>query len=301
MNELELTKNQLKKYETLLLNENMLFELNAIPQMVVNKNRIIIRVNKKFRDLFKYSLEKILGKQTLVLTPSKEKFLEYAQYFHQTKDGIIKSEELEYKKSDGTIFWVKLEGNPINQQNQELFILWSFIDVTKEVKYREELKRLASTDPMTNLYNRRFFIEMSSALLNVAQREKLPLCVLILDIDKFKLINDTYGHAIGDDVIIHLASLMQNLSRKSDIVCRWGGEEFVILLYNTKLKSAKEWAEKIRTLVEQSHVTSAENSISYTVSIGCSAIKKDDLEYSINEADKALYRAKESGRNRVCL
>jgi len=141
MNEnLTLNKDTLKRYEELLLNENMLFELNVIPQIVVNKDRIIIRANKKFSKLFGYAKEDILGKQTIVLTPSKEKFEEYRRHFVHTKDGVIKSEELEYKKSDGTLFWVKLEGNPINQQEDELFILWSFIDVDREVQYRQQLE-----------------------------------------------------------------------------------------------------------------------------------------------------------------
>ena len=121
-----LNTKELKEYEELLLNENMLFELNAIPQMVVNKDRVIIRVNKKFIELFGYAKDEILGKQTVVLTPSEEKFEEYRKYFIQTKDGIIKSEELEYKKNDDTLFWVKLEGNPINKNKNNLFILWSF-------------------------------------------------------------------------------------------------------------------------------------------------------------------------------
>ncbi len=137
---LTLNSKELKNYEDILLNENMLFELNAIPQMIVNKNRIIIRVNKKFIQLFGYRKDEILGKQTVVLTPTKEKFIEYAKHFVETKDGIIKSEELEYKKKDNSLFWVKLEGNPINQQNDELFVLWSFIDITKEVNFRKELE-----------------------------------------------------------------------------------------------------------------------------------------------------------------
>ena len=136
-----LNKNELKQYEEILLNENMLFELNAIPQIVVNKDRVIIRVNKKFSELFEYEKEEVLGKQTSVLTPSKDKFEEYKKHFVQTKEGLIKSEELEYKKKNNDLFWVKLEGNPINQQNDELFILWSFIDVSNDVRHKEELQK----------------------------------------------------------------------------------------------------------------------------------------------------------------
>ncbi len=302
---LMLSEKELEKYEHLLLNENMLFELNAIPQMVVNKDRIIIRANKKFIELFGYSSEEILGKQTLTLTPSKEKFEEYRKHFIHTKEGIIKSEELEYKKKDGSLFWVKLEGNPINQQEQELFILWSFIDVTKEVHYREELKRLASTDPMTNLYNRRYFNELVQTIVQLDIRNTKATSVLILDIDKFKSVNDTYGHKVGDDVIIALAKVLKYSVRESDIVSRWGGEEFVVLLPETGSSDSVLVAEKLRHAVTMLEM-SAEDGITFhfSISVGVSEInynEEDSLESAINKADKALYEAKESGRNRVKL
>jgi len=299
----ELSKNEVKIYEEIIFDDNLLFELNAIPQMVVNKDRVIVRVNKKFTKLFGYSSEEILGKQTAKLTPSLEKFKEYAQYFVQTKEGIIKSEELEYKKKDGTLFWVKLEGNPINKSTDELLILWSFIDITKEVYYRKELELLASTDPMTKLYNRRYFSELATTVVQLAKRSGLVYSVIMVDIDKFKRINDAYGHKVGDEVIIALAKVLKYNGRKSDIVSRWGGEEFVILLPQTKLDGAAEIAEKLRKNVERLQVFAGEdNKISFTISLGVATVNFEDcpdVEAVINNADKALYVAKESGRNRV--
>ena len=300
---IELSKSETKAYETIILDDNLLFELNAIPQMVVNKDRVIVRVNKKFTELFGYSSDEILGKQTSMLTPSIEKFHEYRQYFAQTKDGIIKSEELEYKKKDGTLFWVKLEGNPINKEGSELLILWSFLDITKEIYYRKELERLASTDPMTNLYNRRYFSELATTVVKLAKRSKLIYSIIMIDIDKFKSINDTYGHAIGDDVIVALAKLLKHNIRESDIVCRWGGEEFIILLPQTEQDGALMIAEKLRKTVETLSVTVRNNKkIYFTISLGVATSDSDnctDIENVINNADKALYLAKESGRNMV--
>ncbi len=294
---------ELKRYEDLLLNENMLFELNAISQMVVNKDRVIIRVNKKFSELFGYSYNEILGKKTALLTPTLDKFREYEKYFTSTKDGIIKSEELQYKKKDGTIFWVKLEGNPINQQNEELFILWSFIDVTNEVKYRQELELLASTDSMTKLYNRRYFNELSKSVLKLDIRNSLSTSVIILDIDRFKVINDTFGHKVGDDVIISLANQLKKHFRKSDIISRWGGEEFVVLLPQTDINGAMIIAKRLRDKIENSSINTTDNQIvKFTISLGVSQVdynKDNSIEASIICADKALYEAKENGRNRV--
>ena len=307
-----LNDEELKKYEKILLNENMLFELNAIPQMVVNKDRVIIRVNKKFTKLFAYKKDEILGKQTLMLTPSKEKFEEYKKYFTQTKDGVIKSEELEYKKNDDTLFWVKLEGNPINQEKDNLFILWSFIDITTEVNYRnqlsklnEELKELVNKDHMTNLYNRRYFSDMAEQNFKLTKRYNHNLSVIMLDIDKFKNVNDTYGHSTGDDVIIKVSKKLLELARDSDIVSRYGGEEFVILFPQTTLAEAVNIAERIRYEIEKISIQLEDgNKLSVTVSIGASEVLNNldkSIESSIQRADKALYEAKESGRNKVLI
>ena len=300
---ISLSKNEIKAYEDIIIDDNMLFELNAIPQMVVNGDRVIVRVNRKFIQLFGYSSDEILGKQTSALTPSIDKFEEYRQYFVQTKEGIIKSEELEYKKKDGTLFWVKLEGNPINKTESKLLILWSFIDITKEVYYRKELERLAATDSMTNLYNRRHFSELATTVVKLAKRSGLIYSVIIVDIDKFKHINDNYGHTIGDDVIIALAKALKYNTRESDIVSRWGGEEFVILLPQTEEEGAIEVAEKLRKRVETLMVPAGHDKyVTFTISLGVASAKLDgkyDIESVISCADKALYLAKEAGRNRV--
>ena len=299
----KLSKNGVKGYEKLILNDNLLFEINAIPQMVVNGERVIVRVNKKFIKLFGYSSNEVLGQQTSLLTPSMEKYEEYRKHFIQTKEGIIKSEELEYRKKDGTLFWVKLEGNPILKNAKEILILWSFIDITKEVNYRKALEKMASTDPLTSLYNRRYFRELASTVLKFAMHNKLICSIIMIDIDKFKRINDAYGHQAGDEVIKDTANILKNNLREGDILSRWGGEEFVIILPRTELAEALNIAEKLRRIIELHSVDIfGMKNIHFTVSLGVSAGKTDeslDLDSLLNKADKALYTAKEKGRNRV--
>jgi len=168
----------------------------------------------------------------------------------------------------------------------------------------KELELLASIDPMTKLYNRRYFQTTAENILDLAKRDDKHLSILMLDIDKFKRINDTYGHPVGDQVIIHLANKLIQHQRKSDVICRFGGEEFLILLPNTSIDGAKIVSEKIRSDIEQSDITLEDGSkLNFTVSIGVAIIdtKNDDnIEISIQKADNALYKAKESGRNRVC-
>ena len=170
---------------------------------------------------------------------------------------------------------------------------------------KEELKLLASTDPMTKLYNRRYFSKISENILDLAKRDETDTSIIMLDIDKFKNINDTYGHQIGDEVIISLAQSLQDFTRSSDIICRFGGEEFIILLPETSLNGAKIISEKIRFEVESMIISLADSTnLKYTVSIGVSkvdSINDKKIETAIHRADEALYKAKQTGRNKVCI
>ena len=175
----------------------------------------------------------------------------------------------------------------------------------KLVKLKKQLETLALTDPMTKLYNRRYFSEMSERILNLAKRNKTDLSLIMLDIDNFKNINDAYGHKVGDDVIISFAQTLSKFSRKSDIVCRFGGEEFILLLPETNLSGATVIAEKIRAEIENSSVKlNISQEIKFTASFGVGQvdIKNDaSIETVIKKADDAMYEAKESGKNKVCV
>ena len=126
----------------------------------------------------------------------------------------------------------------------------------------------------------------------------------MLDIDKFKNINDTYGHPVGDDVIIALANVLKEFSRESDVACRFGGEEFLILLPETSVDGAVSIGEKIREHVQNLVIKfDGDKELSFTISVGVSEVNFEDevnLEKTIHRSDDALYEAKESGRNRVC-
>jgi len=171
-------------------------------------------------------------------------------------------------------------------------------------KARQQLKILASQDPLTNLYNRRYFKDISQKLVNIAKREGSELSVIMLDIDKFKNINDTYGHSIGDEVIINLAGLLIAQTRESDIVARFGGEEFAILLPSTNKGGAYKTASTIREVVERQILTLDNKNIQYTISLGvdCFDITADEkIDPTLNRADRSLYQAKNSGRNQVIM
>ncbi len=177
---------------------------------------------------------------------------------------------------------------------------------TKALKAaEEELKQQANHDYLTDLYNRRYFQQISQDLINIAKREAIKLSIIMLDIDKFKMVNDTYGHSAGDQVLKHLALVLTEHTRKSDIVARIGGEEFAVLLLNSDKNSAAVIAEKLRETVDgQSVPIDGETHISFTVSLGVASVdveNESNIDTALNRSDTALYRAKTSGRNKVMV
>ena len=178
--------------------------------------------------------------------------------------------------------------------------------VKKELRIQsliEKLEELASTDTLTKLYNRRFFYESAIKTIEYAKRNKHLLSLIMLDIDHFKRVNDTYGHSAGDEVLKELAQIMKNIQRKSDTIVRLGGEEFAILLPDTSKEQAFEVAQKLRQTIEKNQVLLSDgNIVHFTVSLGVSSVqieKEINIEAALSRADKALYRVKEGGRNNV--
>jgi len=167
---------------------------------------------------------------------------------------------------------------------------------------KQSALKLAALDPLTGLYNRRAFYELVSPHLHNARRYQQNLSIIILDIDNFKMINDEFGHNTGDKVIQRTAEILQKHIRKGDISARWGGEEFIVLLPETELLKARQFAERIRDAISQQQFPLPDNSLSFTVSIGITELSSDmsSIEDLVKAADEQLYRAKSEGRNRVC-
>lgn len=191
----------------------------------------------------------------------------------------------------------------IRQHQQYLGSVWLVRDITERKLHELELAQLASTDMLTLLPNRRSFMQSLNTLYDEALAVQQTVgTIMMLDIDHFKRVNDTYGHAIGDVVLQHIAGAMKAALRISDVPGRLGGEEFAILLPHTSLPDGLVIAERIRQSVEQTTIYASGNEIRITISIGVSVVCPDYTpDEALQQADDVLYVAKKSGRNRVCL
>ena len=165
----------------------------------------------------------------------------------------------------------------------------------------EEVERLAITDSLTSLYNRRHLFELADREFQRARRYRLPLAVMMVDIDEFKRVNDTYGHAIGDQVLQRVAECCRKELRGVDVIGRYGGDEFVALLPETGLSAACQVAERLRKTVAERVLDTKAGRVTVTVSLGIAVLDDDHLtpETLLDHADQSLYRAKQNGRNRV--
>ncbi len=180
-----------------------------------------------------------------------------------------------------------------------LLAILFFLFLKKEKESKEMLKKKSNYDPLTNLLNRRGFETAHAVLYKTLRRKKGSFSLLFIDIDNFKTVNDRYGHDVGDLALKHLAKILKRCLRESDVVARWGGEEFIILLNETNRAAASEIAEKLRLSVQRSR---HKNLPSFTISIGMVHENIDmPFETLLKAADQALYEAKASGRNRVVI
>ena len=170
-----------------------------------------------------------------------------------------------------------------------------------ESSYHDEIYRLSTIDALTQVFNRRYFQETLTRELSRARRYDRPLALLLFDIDFFKRVNDTYGHRAGDLVLRRIAELVQQRARKVDVVARYGGEEFAVILPEVDTSGGRQFAEKIRRMVEEEPFAFEGQTIQCTISAGVAELTASmaNAEELVGRADARLYRAKETGRNRT--
>ncbi len=183
----------------------------------------------------------------------------------------------------------------------DILVRFSFQDAI-DVSHQENMREMAMRDPLTKIYNRRYFMDLMMKEMNYTVRTRQPLSCILIDIDFFKKVNDQYGHQAGDHVLQAVSQRILKELRVYDAFARYGGEEFVIMLRTTALDNALVLAERLRKVIEQLNINYEGKVIPVTISLGLATLNPDHIVSSedlLKEADRYLYRSKEKGRNRV--
>ncbi len=258
----------------------------------------LIRANEKHRDLPIIILSAVSKTQEFILKGYEAGAVDYLlkpidQFLLMSKVKVFCDLHKQKKRLEG--------------KNKELLKLNDKLhdEISKQREAEQKLLFQAIRDPLTGLFNRRYLEESLEREISKAKREKIPLGLIMLDADHFKNFNDTYGHIAGDIVLKHLSKLLVKNSRKEDIACRFGGEEFVLVLPGADKAIAKQRAEELRLIVETGKpiLHRKKELPNITISLGVSLLP-DHGKTAINliaAADKALYLAKDEGRNRVII
>jgi two-component system cell cycle response regulator len=192
------------------------------------------------------------------------------------------------------------EGDKI-QVGRTTVLRFAYHDTIDE-SFHENLMSSALRDPLTRLFNKRYFLDRLDSELKFAKRHNTSLSLLLLDLDHFKRVNDTHGHLAGDAMLINLSNVLLKAVRNEDVVARFGGEEIAVILRAIPLEPALHLADRLRRLIETTITPHGGLELRATASIGAAeypSMKVDTIEQMIEAADKALYRAKDAGRNRV--
>ncbi len=213
------------------------------------------------------------------------------------------SDEQRRRRCNGSDFMAQCSIDALRSDSGELLgFVEVFHDITEQKQREERLYQRATRDALTGLFNRGHFTEMATAEIERARRFSEPLSVVLLDLDHFKKVNDSYGHDVGDKVIVALARTLQEQVRKIDFAGRIGGEEFALVLPRANKEPALELAQRLRRkLAEQRIVVGPGREIAFTASLGVASLRPTtrDLAELLRNADAALYKAKREGRNRV--
>ncbi|MEN4046301.1 diguanylate cyclase [Sulfurimonas sp. NWX367] len=258
----------------------------------------IIYVNPAATENTQYEENELIGKSNRILKSGEHSKKFYGNLWKTVLDGKTYQNTLINRRKDGSLYYDEKIISPIKDKDGKVrYFVSTSRDITQRVALEKELQKLATKDALTGLYNR---YKMSILIEDEIKRTKRygeVFSLLMLDIDKFKNVNDTYGHDVGDYILQELSRIVLQTIRKTDSFGRWGGEEFMLLAPHTNTQQAMELAQKIRKSVEEHPFEHVEK---ITVSIGVTEYINGEKETSLlKRVDQALYEAKASGRNRV--
>ncbi len=276
--------------------------------LVTDKNTHIVFTNPYFESITGYSPSDTVGKKPNILKSGIQDDKFYQDMWLRLEMNGYWQGEIWNKKKNGQLYAELLSITSVIPDNlkDEKFFVAIFSDITDRkllenelLKERETLKHQAAYDKLTQIFNRQKFEDSLEIEFDRYMRYKTIFSIIMIDIDNFKFTNDTYGHQVGDVVLKDVASILKNNIRKIDIVCRWGGEEFLILAPQTDIKGAASIAENLRELIENNVFGEAGR---ITCSFGVTTLEpNDNKETLVERVDEAMYTSKKEGKNRVTL
>lgn len=259
-------------------------------------NSVITSVSTAFAKRSGYTKEELIGQKMNIIRHPDTSHELYSELWKTIEAGKTWQGELKNVSKDEEIYYLDQNVLPIKDENNKIL---SYMSIGTDITAKKEVERLSEIDKLTGIYNRRKLDEYMESELTRAKRYHQPLSFIMLDIDHFKHINDTYGHPVGDASLQTLAKILADNLRKSDILGRYGGEEFLIICPETNSAETALLAEKLRSCVEN-YTFSDINSM--TISMGVAEFKATDtVKELLARSDQALYQAKHNGRNRVVV
>lgn len=265
---------------------------------ITDRNGTITFANEAMLKHSGYALDEVIGKTPRILKSGKHDKAFYHHLWQTILAGETYRGVFQNHKSDGTLYHEAETITPImDTENSVQYFVVTGKDISDRIALENEWHRQATTDALTGAYNRQKFIDELATELDKFRRYNNTFTIIMIDIDHFKEINDTYGHDTGDKILKELSRLMNNSIRKTDMFARWGGEEFMILSPALPYENAIAFAEKLRGCVESFLFDDIDH---LTVSIGITVPKHEDtFEEILKRVDKALYHSKNNGRNQV--
>ncbi|WP_368031234.1 transporter substrate-binding domain-containing protein [Arcobacter sp. s6] len=294
-----------KNRAIILLNKELVKVKNEIEeqQKMVNKyvsilstdkTGIITDVNESFCNVIGFSKEELIGFTHDVMKHPNMNNEFFAKMWNAISNNQVWSGEITNLKKDKSTIIFNMYIEPIFKNGEKI----GYRSISEDITDKKRIEELSVTDKLTGLYNRLKLDELMLIKIEEFRRYKIDFSIILLDIDNFKKVNDTYGHDVGDYVLQTIAKILKSHIRITDIVGRWGGEEFIIICNNTNLNNSKILAENIRKIIEN---TKFDKIGTKTVSLGLSQFQKDDnIKTIFKRADDALYEAKTTGKNKVC-
>ena len=302
----------------LMAYKEAIFSNAPIGLAVYSFDRQCKEANPAFCEIFGFPEAGLVGTSSRILFRDDASFEEFGRkIWSVVARGGTYTADMPMCRQGGAEIWARTVVHLIDSKTPDLGVIVIVTDITAQKTLELDLQRsnaelqtlterlqaAARTDPLTELANRRAFIEAAEIEFLRCKRFKSAASVLLIDIDHFKTVNDTYGHEIGDRALVALASTLRGIARAIDLPARFGGEEFVVLLSGTDGAGAVELAERIRIEVAAPSVSSGSDHFGMTVSIGVASFEQADDSWSeaLARADAAMYRAKALGRNRVAL